>query len=270
MFGDDVNWLELDDVEANERSFSQMAEVTAVLSKHSWLAMCEEIAQREGFFHWELDFAPVFGNTGFDLQIGNPPWVRPDWDDAPVLADLDPWFGLADRAATDVFRERRKITLKNDYSHYLDERASVSGTSSHLKSSTDRPVLATTRPDLYRCFIDRAWRNASSLGVIGLIHPGSHFSEKDAAALRGECFLRLRRYWHFQNELNLFEDPDHKEEFSVNIYSGRGDRVPTLRRRFGCSILKRWTVHSSTTAQAQSLASRPLTMSGTLLHTRAG
>ena len=37
---------------------------------------CAKSADREGFFHWELDFAPVFAKGGFDLQVGNPPWVR--------------------------------------------------------------------------------------------------------------------------------------------------------------------------------------------------
>ena len=41
------------------------------------------LPQRHGFFHWELDFAPVFARGGFDLQVGNPPWVRPDFDEKP-------------------------------------------------------------------------------------------------------------------------------------------------------------------------------------------
>ena len=36
-----------------------------------------EIAAQQGFFHWELRFASGLRRGGFDLQLGNPPWVRP-------------------------------------------------------------------------------------------------------------------------------------------------------------------------------------------------
>ena len=42
-----------------------------------WLDTVEEIAEAQGFFHWELRFASVFADGGFDIQVGNPPWVRP-------------------------------------------------------------------------------------------------------------------------------------------------------------------------------------------------
>ena len=82
--------------------------------------MCEQIAEKEGFFHWELDFAPVFAQRGgFDLQVGNPPWVRPDWDDNLVLAEDDAWFGLADKPAVAVVRERRDAVLDDGDERYL-------------------------------------------------------------------------------------------------------------------------------------------------------
>ena len=33
------------------------------LCKHPWLEVCERIAEQQGFFHWELDFAPVFASA---------------------------------------------------------------------------------------------------------------------------------------------------------------------------------------------------------------
>ena len=66
-------------------------------TRFPWLATVTEIAQAQGFFHWELRFAQVFADGGFDLQLGNPPWVRPDWDENVVLAERDPWFELVRR-----------------------------------------------------------------------------------------------------------------------------------------------------------------------------
>ena len=206
LFAGDLTWTELDDAEHNEAAFAQMKPVAEVLAAHPWLGVCEQIAEKEGFFHWELDFAPVFAQRGgFDLQVGNPPWVRPDWDDTLVLAEDDAWFGLADKPAVAVVRERRDAVLDDGDERYLDERASVAGTSAHLGSTIDRPLLAGTQPDLYRCFMDRTWRSASSDGIVGLIHPESHFTEARAGGLRRETYRRLRRHWQFRNELKLFE-----------------------------------------------------------------
>ena len=149
MFAGDSTWTELDDAEHNEAAFAQMKPVVEVHAAHPWLGVCEQIAEKEGFFHWELDFAPVFAQRGgFDLQVGNPPWVRPDWDDNLVLAEDDAWFGLADKPAVAVVRERRKDVLDDGDERYLDERASVAGTSAHLgierRPTAPSPVRSPT------------------------------------------------------------------------------------------------------------------------------
>lgn len=218
LFADAATWAELDDAEQSERSFTAMRDVDAVLADHPWLGVCEAIAEREGFFHWELDFAPVFAERGgFDLQVGNPPWVRPDWDDNLVLAEDDAWFGLVSKAPVAEVRERRERLLDEGDVRYLDERASLAGTSAHLGSVVDRPVLAGLRPDFYRCFMERTWRSTGDGGIIGLIHPESHFTEAAAGVLRRETYRRLRRHWQFRNELSLFEI-HHTRQYGVQIY----------------------------------------------------
>ena len=228
MFDDQATWEELDDVEANERSFSLMNPVGRVLAENPWLRACGEIANREGFFHWELDFSPVFAtSSGFDLQIGNPPWVRPDWEDTIMLADVDPWFELADNASAVEVRTRREEVLDNGDSRYLEERASLAGISEHLTSTVDRPILNGLRPDLYRCFMDRTWRSAGQNGVVGLIHLESHLAEEKAAPLRRASYRRLRRHWNFVNQYKLF-DIGNAREYGVFIYASPKEDVHFL------------------------------------------
>lgn len=223
LFADAATWPELDDAEQSEISFTNMRPADEVLAAHPWLDVCATIAEREGFFHWELDFAPVFAaRGGFDLQLGNPPWVRPDWDDNLVLAEDDAWFGLADKPGVTEVRERREQVLDDGDGRYLDERASLAGTSAHLGSNVDRPLLRGTQPDLYRCFMDRTWRSMGGGGIVGLIHPESHFTEARAGGVRRETYTRLRRRWQFRNVLKLFEDVDNGGEFSVSVYGRPG------------------------------------------------
>jgi hypothetical protein len=48
---------ELADLDDLERTYYGMRPVFSLLSEHPWLGVARSIAQREGFFHWELDFA---------------------------------------------------------------------------------------------------------------------------------------------------------------------------------------------------------------------
>jgi hypothetical protein len=223
MFDADVTWESLADDEHNDLVFAQARPVAEILAEYPWLEECARIADAEGFFHWELDFVPVFATGGFDLQIGNPPWVRPDWEDDLALAETDPWFALAVKSPVkDVARRRtRLLQYERPARAYLDERASMAGLSEQLGSVVDRPILSGLQPDLYRCFIDHTWKSMSRNGIVGLIHSESHFSEVRAATMRSEVYRRLRRHWQFRNELSLF-DIAHAAHYGISIYGHPG------------------------------------------------
>lgn len=215
-----LDWDELDAAEDNDRIFSQALPMQRALDGFPWLTVAESIARAQGFFHWELDFAPVFARGGFDLQVGNPPWVRPDWYEAGVLAESDPWWRLADKPAESVIREKRAATLADPIvlDGFLDERAAQAGMKEHLGSGVDRPVLTGLQPDLYRCFMERTWRSMAPAGVVGLIHPESHFTELRARGLRRETYRRLRRHWQFKNNAYIFSEISDKRDFGVHVY----------------------------------------------------
>ena len=242
-FFDQLDWAELHTAEDNDRLLSKSAPIDQALSGFPWLAVAQSIAQAQGFFHWELDFAPVFARGGFDLQIGNPPWVRPDWDEAGVLAEFDPWWRLADNVAESVIREKRATTLADPAVEavFLDERATQAGVKKHLGSGVDRPVLTGLQPDLYRCFMERTWRSMAPTGIVGLIHPESHFTELRAKGLRRETYRRLRRHWQFRNEARLF-DIGHTREYGVHVYASSA----AVRFSQGASLYHPDTVSRST------------------------
>ncbi|GJO06742.1 restriction endonuclease subunit M [Mycobacterium marinum] len=216
----DLSWSELDVAEDTDRTFSQALPINKVLDGFPWLRVSQSIAEGQGFFHWELDFAPVFARGGFDLQVGNPPWVRPDWDEAGVLAEFDPWWQLADKPSETAKVRKREETLDRPdaLDELLDERAEQTSLKEHLGSDVDRPVLAGLQPDLYRCFMERAWRSMARDGIVVLIHPESHFTELRASRLRRETYRRLRRHWQFRNELKLFAEIKDTRQYGVNVY----------------------------------------------------
>src|SRR5699024_4895289 len=109
-FGSARDWDELDMVEMMF-GVGGAANIDQLIEQTPWLKRCTEIAKEQRFFHWELDFAAAFDRGGFDLQVGNPPWVRPDLDLAALLGEFDPWWVLAHKPSTAAKKTRREQTL---------------------------------------------------------------------------------------------------------------------------------------------------------------
>ncbi|WP_331710543.1 DNA methyltransferase [Tsukamurella pseudospumae] len=213
-------WSELTDAEESDLLFAQAKPVEGALAAHPWLVVAERIAQRQGFFHWELDFAPVFARGGFDLQVGNPPWVRPRSDVDALLAEGDPWFQLAVKPTQTQVKEKRAaaLALPGVEDLVLDGTADIAATAAFVGDARMFPHLAGLQPDLYRCFMEQVWRCSSPRGMSVLIHLESHFTDEKAGGLRRATYRRLRRHWQFINELLLFEEIEDHKTYGINVY----------------------------------------------------
>ncbi|MFI6231528.1 Eco57I restriction-modification methylase domain-containing protein [Micromonospora echinospora] len=242
-FGAGMSWTELDKTESLEIGFASAESIDEVLQKHPWLVVCERIAQRQGFFHWNLDFATVFASGGFDLQVGNPPWVRPDVDMDALLAEGDPWWQLAHKPTQAQIAKKRASTLAlpSMDEFVTDGAAETACIRSFVSSTPQYPYLAGLRPDLYRCFMEAMWRNSSTRGIVGMIHYESHFTDERAGPLRSVTYKRLRRHWHFVNELNLFEI-EHYKHFGVTVHG-----PPQTRP---CFTQASWLYHPDTVVRS--------------------
>ena len=194
---------------------------TTMRERFPWLDTVEEIAEDQGFFHWELRFASVFAEGGFDIQVGNPPWVRPEWDENAVLAECDPWFKLQEKPPVHVRNARKEDLLSGEWTSqfFLEELTNTVGKRAFFGNLATYDLLVGTQPDFYRAFMIRAWRNIGKLGVIGLLHPNTHFSGAREGALRAAAYKRLRVHGDFVNAmLRFFEDVSHVTHFGVHIY----------------------------------------------------
>lgn len=213
------NWNELGAAEHNDLLFAQTKTPADVFKQHRWLTVCQRIAERHGFFHWELDFASVFSNGGFDLQVGNPPWVRPRSDINALLAEGDPWFQLAVKPTQAQVKSKQEATLAlpGVQALAIDGTTDVAALAEFLGDPHLYPHLVGLQPDLYRCFMEQTWRHNSSDGIVSLIHPESHFTDEKAGFLREATYDRLRRHWQFINEFKLFEI-DHHVVYGVHTY----------------------------------------------------
>ncbi|MFE9974043.1 hypothetical protein ACFYRD_25615 [Streptomyces hirsutus] len=194
-----------------------------------WLQEILDIAEEHGFLHWELDFALVFAlGGGFDLQVGNPPWVRPEWKESAVLAEHEPWFELEAKAPTaERERRRREVLEKAKARQYvLGELTNITTQGALFGSTQTYPLLSGTRPDLYRAFMCQVWAHMSTYGAAGMVHPDTHFTGDKEGALREAAYRRLRIHGDFVNAGQRFFPPPvgHAAHFGVHVY-GQPDKI---------------------------------------------
>jgi hypothetical protein len=73
----------------------------------SRIGTVEAISKARRFMHWELTFADVFARRGgFDLVLGNPPWLKVEWNEAGVLGEANPLVAIRKLSATELAQQR--------------------------------------------------------------------------------------------------------------------------------------------------------------------
>lgn len=200
--------------------------------------LVERIAQQQAFFHWPLRFADIYADSahtqeagaqeGFDLILGNPPWLKVEWSSVAVLGDFEPRFILRKFTAPQIAKLRDEVfsTYPQAQAIWLSEYVGSEGTQNFLNAYSNYPVLAGVQTNLYKCFLPQAWNNSSPLGVSGFLHPEGVYDDPRGGGLRRELYKRLRAHFQFQNERTLFPI-GNRNKFSINVFGSYLDQ-PTF------------------------------------------
>lgn len=183
------------------------------------LRLVKEIAKKQRFFHWELEFADVFKDGGFDFMVGNPPWVNVQWSETDAVSDADPYFAIHRLTASDLSKRMGEL-LKDARMRttYLQEYTNIAGALAFYGSIGNYPLLQG-RINLFRCFLPNAWYYTRKHdGVSAFVHPDELYGDTRAGVLREQMHRRLRYHFQFINERKLFAGVDHHTSFSLNVY----------------------------------------------------
>jgi hypothetical protein len=204
------------------KSVSKMEAMTDVIP---WLGTGKQIADRQNFHHWEFAFCEVLGpdakHEGFDLIVGNPPWIKVRWADASALCELEPLLGVRQALSADFNRERPALLASDQNKAFYHAVYCASfGNVTFLSSNHNYPELAKVQTNVYKNFIVRSWGLLGGGGIGALVHEEGVFDDPRGGPLRATYYPRLCAHYQFKNELRLFPDVDHHKIFSLNVFRG--------------------------------------------------
>lgn len=145
------------------------------------LDLAARIAEQNKFMHWELEFADLFAERGgFDLIIGNPPWIKITWNEQSVLSDRQPMFAVKKLSASETAKYRTEtLRFANVHQLYFAEFEQMSGEQNFLNAVQNYIDLKGQQTNLFKCFLPQAWMYNAERGVSSFIHPeGVYYDPK--------------------------------------------------------------------------------------------
>jgi type I restriction-modification system DNA methylase subunit len=197
------------------------------------LQVVEQLANRHRFFHWELEFADIFAQRGgFDLMVGNPPWVKVEWQEGGILGDYNPVVELRKLSASKLAETREDlfVTYPGLQKGYLTELEEAEGTQNFLNAVQNYPLLKGSQTNLFKCFLPQAWSFTKLEGVSGFLHPEGVYDDPKGGLLRSTLYQYLQGHFQFDNELRLFSEVHHCTKFSINIYQKSSEQTEGVIR----------------------------------------
>ena len=220
------------------------------------LRQVEAVAQRIRPLHWDLEFADLLAGGGFDLIVGNPPWLKVEWEEVGVVGDAMPLIAIRNLSKNQISIQRDSLlktsnTLRDSY---VEEFASTTGTKTFISALSNFYLLSGQKPNLYKAFILRSWSITKTNGISGLLHPPGPYEENGAGQFRKAAYKRLRYLFAFRNELALFKDVNHNRSFAINIY-GKDNKKIDFRAMF--KLFHPSTIDTSIDARSPGIPLRP-------------
>lgn len=197
--------------------------ISAIIKESSRLTIVDRVRQQQHFFHWELSCAHIFHERGgFDLIVGNPPWIKVQFEEADLFSEIEPKILVRSKEHPADKVGKMMVQYIDEHSAwcpaYVREAANVDASKNMLNAPQSYPHLQGLQPNLYLCFITKSWDITNRGANIGFIHPDDFYTSSKAGALRAAVYPRLRYHFQFQNELNLFAEVHHLVTYSVNVY----------------------------------------------------
>ena len=199
------------------------------------LQFVDQLTHKRRFHHWELAYSDLFydfsdkemSRGGFDLILGNPPWVKVEYKEGQVLGAFDPRVALRKYSAQQFRTYREEILHSHAGAHavYLNTDGSFEALQSFFNAGQNYAELTGVQTNLFKCFLPQVWMISNEHGVASLLHPEGVYQESAGGVLRQEIYRRLRGHFQFQNETKLFPEVYHHALFSVNIYGPVAEKI---------------------------------------------
>lgn len=129
------------------------------------------LADKYKFFHWPLEFPDVYENGGFDIMLGNPPWVE-------IQPEEQVFFSTRNRRIAELTGARRKTAIENLrlenptlFSEWNDYKMTFEKQSKFIRESNFYNLTAIGKLNTYSLFSELIYKLTSKNGMSAFVVP---------------------------------------------------------------------------------------------------
>lgn len=246
-------------VEARKHLQNTQATATTILNRINWAARegrdipklttpaVREWVETHQPFHWMCQFPHVFADDGFDVIIGNPPYVK-----ANTIQDYS-WHGYRTEDAPDIYavcleRAIRLLMPSGRISMILPHSISFSQRQTAIRSVC-YDNLATIWTSTYD-------KRPSSLFYGVQVRSSILLGNADlrSAVASTQLYTSMCQRWEASSRLGLFERVHYSRQVPLNdlsqwlrvVHPGHVAALMTIRSRLNSRTIARYTTHSPT------------------------
>lgn len=209
-----------------------------------------QLREQHRFFHHELEFIEVFKEKGgFDVVVGNPPWIKLQFEEKDIIAEQFPEVLLRKTTAPQVKKMQEVyFSVADQKKGYFNELIGIEGAAQFMNALQNYPLLVGQQTNLYKCVLENGFSLISKAGFMGLIHPEGIYDDPKGQLLRKETYTRLKYHFQFQNAFNLFAEVAHREKYGIQIYSGYTGEISfkSINNIFHPSTIEGSFIHDGT------------------------
>lgn len=187
------------------------------------LATVREIATRQRFFHWEIEFPAVFIMGGFDCILGNPPWERIKLQEQEFFATRAPDIAqAANKAARERMIQSLAATHPDLMKAFIDAKHDADSEGKYLRDSGRCPLTAVGDINTYSVFseIDRSLLRTT--GRAGIIVPTGIATDDTTKKFFSNLMEThsLAGLVDYENREGLFPSVDSRMKFCALTMAG--------------------------------------------------
>lgn len=183
-------------------------------------SIIEEKYNSERFFHWEIEFPEIISSGGFDLILGNPPWLAIEWQDSMFVSDENPIPIVLEFNAAQTRTFVDELENQQVYQLLLKEFIKLEGYSNLLETPF-YGKLSGVQKNTYKAFDVLALSLLRTNAVFGVIQEDGILEDRKSSHFREELYQKFRYHFQFQNEKKLFAEVGNPKRYSLNIFENK-------------------------------------------------
>jgi Eco57I restriction-modification methylase len=185
--------------------------------------LATELAGRQLFFHWAIEFPEVFASGGFDVLLGNPPWERIKLQEKEFFATRDreiadaPNKAARDRMIKALFAENAPPN-KRVLGEGWEEAKHISECESQFVRESGRyPLTAFGDINTYAIFAETFLKGVRPAGRAGFIVPTGIATDSTTRTFFDSLIsnMRLISLYSFENRESIFPGIDSRINFAL-------------------------------------------------------